>query len=96
MLCRLSFNSTIQFIYLQGDDEEAEGEGEKDEDEEEEDGFFVPHGYLSEDEGCDDNDDVSELGRVFATHYTIPLHTTHTTPQHSSPLIPHHTTHTTS
>ena len=41
-----------------------EGEEENEEEEEEDDdGFFVPHGYLSEGEGCeDDEEDVSGEG----------------------------------
>ena len=35
-------------VYTQGEDDSGE---EPMEEEEEEDGFFVPHGYLSEDEG---------------------------------------------
>lgn len=37
-------------------DEEEEVEGG---DEEEDDGWMVPHGYLSEDEGCDDDEEVT-------------------------------------
>ena len=41
------------------DDEEAAA---GDDDDEEDDGFFVPHGYLSEGEGCeDDEEDVSNI-----------------------------------
>ena len=45
----------------EGSDDEKEANGDADADpEEEDDGFFVPHGYLSEGEGCeDDEDDVS-------------------------------------
>ena len=48
--------------------EEELTEADTDEDEDEDDGFFVPHGYLSEDEGCDDDDSdekVSCLSVVF-------------------------------
>jgi chromatin assembly factor 1 subunit A len=39
---------------------EDDADEEKADDDEEDDGFFVPHGYLSEGEGCeDDDDDVS-------------------------------------
>ncbi|KAK3097073.1 hypothetical protein FSP39_006117 [Pinctada imbricata] len=39
----------------------SEGEEEKDEnsDDEEEDGWMVPHGYLSEGEGCDDDEEIT-------------------------------------
>ena len=36
------------------DEKEEEKEKEKDEDDDEDDGFFVPHGYLSDDEGDED------------------------------------------
>jgi hypothetical protein len=35
---------------------EENGENADDDDE---DGFFVPHGYLSDGEGCEEDDDVS-------------------------------------
>lgn len=37
---------------LQGEDEEADAE------EEDDDGWMVPHGYLSEGEGCEDDEEV--------------------------------------
>ena len=44
---------------LSGPEDEEEEEDKEDEDED--DGFYVPHGYLSEGEGCEDeeDDDVS-------------------------------------
>ena len=42
----------------EGEGEDSDGEGG---DEEDEDGFFVPHGYLSEGEGCESEED--EVGR---------------------------------
>nr|CAB3263111.1 uncharacterized protein LOC101242947 [Phallusia mammillata] len=39
---------------------DGEEETEKDEDEDEGDGFFVPHGYLSDDEGIDADGEVNE------------------------------------
>lgn len=39
-------------LFSQGEDE-----GEGDDDNEDEDGFFVPHGYLSDDEGVEDGED---------------------------------------
>lgn len=41
-------------LFALQDEKEGEGEGE---DSDEDDGFFVPHGYLSNDEGdCDEGD----------------------------------------
>lgn len=41
-----------------------QNEAESDEDEEDDDGFFVPHGYLSADEGvCSDENDGSNEGK---------------------------------
>ena len=46
---------------LQGEGEgEGEGEGSADEDEDDDEGFFVPHGYLSDNEGCEE--DEEEVG----------------------------------
>ena len=42
-------------LFSQGE-EEKEGEEEE---EEEEDGWMVPHGYLSEDEICEEDEEVS-------------------------------------
>jgi len=42
---------------VQGEEDE-ENDGDPDE---EGDGFFVPHGYLSEGEGCDDDDDDGKV-----------------------------------
>ena len=39
--------------------EEEDKDKEKDEDEEDADGWMVPHGYLSDDEGIDNEEDVS-------------------------------------
>lgn len=39
---------------MKPDDDDEEEAAEPDEDS---DGFFVPHGYLSEGEGCEDDDD---------------------------------------
>lgn len=45
-------------ICLQDEGDEKE---DKDEDEEEEeDGWMVPHGYLSEDEGCEQDEEVTQ------------------------------------
>ena len=44
-------------------DSGGEEDGEP-EDEEDEDGFFVPHGYLSEGEGCEDEDDDVSTQRM--------------------------------
>lgn len=42
------------------DGEEDKGEkGEEEENDEEEDGWMVPHGYLSEDEGCNEDDEIT-------------------------------------
>ena len=38
-------------------DFQGEDEGDGDDDNEDNDGFFVPHGYLSDDEGVGDGDD---------------------------------------
>ena len=46
---------------LQGEEDE-ENDGDQDD---EGDGFFVPHGYLSEGEGCDDDEDE---GKVIGDH----------------------------
>lgn len=37
--------------------DEEENEQDVDQDDEEGDGFFVPHGYLSEGEGCENDED---------------------------------------
>jgi len=42
---------------LQGE-EEDENDGEQDD---EGDGFFVPHGYLSDDEGCDNDEEEGKV-----------------------------------
>jgi len=44
-------------LLLQGE-EDDENDGDQDE---EGDGFFVPHGYLSDGEGCDDDDDDGKV-----------------------------------
>ena len=41
-------------MFYQGEDDKEEKGGE----EEDEDGWMVPHGYLSEDEGCNEDDEV--------------------------------------
>ncbi|GFS10320.1 chromatin assembly factor 1 subunit A [Elysia marginata] len=49
------------------DGEEDKGEkGEEDENDEEEDGWMVPHGYLSEDEGCNEDDEPLDQGVIQA------------------------------
>ena len=59
--CYLFFLSylfaTCIYLSLQGEEDE-ENDGDQDE---EGDGFFVPHGYLSEDEGCDNDDDEGKV-----------------------------------
>lgn len=45
------------YLSLQGEEDE-ENDGDQDE---EGDGFFVPHGYLSEGEGCDDDEDEGKV-----------------------------------
>ena len=46
------------YCHFQGEDG---GDDAADNDSEDEDGFFVPHGYLSEGEGCEDaEEDVSD------------------------------------
>ena len=47
---------TLDLSWQGEEDEENDGEQE-----EEGDGFFVPHGYLSEGEGCDDDDDERKV-----------------------------------
>jgi len=47
---------------LQGEEDE-ENDGEQDDDADE--GFFVPHGYLSEGEGCDDDGDEGKVSSGF-------------------------------
>lgn len=49
-------------IMWQGEDDEAEGE------EEDDDGWMVPHGYLSEGEGCEDDEEVKPL---FLSKYVL-------------------------
>ncbi|RUS87932.1 hypothetical protein EGW08_004287 [Elysia chlorotica] len=41
-----------------GEDDKGE-KGDEDENDEEEDGWMVPHGYLSEDEGCNEDDEIT-------------------------------------
>lgn len=43
------------FLLCQGEEEEN-----NEDDEEEDAGWMVPHGYLSEGEGCEDDEDVSK------------------------------------
>jgi len=52
-----TYEAVCWYLSLQGEDEE-ENDGEQ---EDEGDGFFVPHGYLSEGEGCDDDDDDGKV-----------------------------------
>ena len=50
------FNCISPFFLYQGEDE-ADGE----DDEEDDDGFFVPHGYLSDDEGVEEDGSSVEI-----------------------------------
>lgn len=45
-------------MLFQGEEEE-ENDGEQDDEGDE--GFFVPHGYLSDGEGCDDDEDEGKV-----------------------------------
>ena len=45
----------VIFLLCQGEEEEN-----NEDDEEEDAGWMVPHGYLSEGEGCEDDEDVSQ------------------------------------
>ncbi|XP_074650107.1 uncharacterized protein LOC141905203 [Tubulanus polymorphus] len=45
--------------HSEGEDEDEKVGGGDDADDDDEDGFFVPHGYLSGDEGCEDDEDMS-------------------------------------
>lgn len=47
-------NNTFCFC-CQGEEEKGE---DVDEDDDDGDGWMVPHGYLSEDEGCNEDDEV--------------------------------------
>lgn len=51
------YSTGIWYSHFQEDNEE------KDEEEEEDDGFFVPHGYLSDDEGVDGEEQVKILSK---------------------------------
>lgn len=51
----------LLLVFLLQGEEEEENDGEQDD---EGDGFFVPHGYLSEGEGCDDDDEEGKVTRV--------------------------------
>lgn len=46
------------------EDEKEEGK-EDDDNDEEEDGFFVPHGYLSEGEGCEEDEEDVSMERLY-------------------------------
>ncbi len=74
---------TSVLVVFQKEDEEGEA---ADSDDEEDDGFFVPHGYLSDDEGCEeDEEDVSTA----TTPSPVSLnHTPTPTPPYPSPTLP--------
>lgn len=60
---------------LQFKDEE-ENELDADQDDEEGDGFFVPHGYLSEGEGCENDEDeqVNMGAKILSSDKFLKLH----------------------
>ena len=54
--CNKTQKPHLDHFWFQGEDE---GDGE-DDNNEDDDGFFVPHGYLSDDEGVEDGDEDCE------------------------------------
>ena len=59
MLVASSFTYLYYFRFKNDDEDE-----EDDENDEENDGFFVPHGYLSDDEGVHDSDGEKQEEKV--------------------------------
>lgn len=55
--------------------DEEENEQDVDQDDEEGDGFFVPHGYLSEGEGCENDEDeqVNMSAKFLSAHTFLKL-----------------------
>lgn len=87
-LSSMSFRSMMSL--QQGEDKEAEGDPE---DSDSDDGFFVPHGYLSNDEGdCDDSDFIPapgedvRLSHVKGTTVQVTLFIRHRRPRGRSSL----------
>ena len=55
-MCFVLISPWPGFSFLQGEDDDEDVK----ETEEDQDGFFVPHGYLSDDEGVPDDDEDEE------------------------------------